>query len=56
MAPPTPTYESHFEHSALFEFSTVINSSLDLRFILSHILLTLMGKLMSSLWCGYPAP
>jgi sigma-B regulation protein RsbU (phosphoserine phosphatase) len=48
MAPPKPTYESHFEHSALFEFSTVINSSLDLRFILSHILLTLMGKLMSS--------
>jgi phosphoserine phosphatase RsbU/P len=42
------TYESHFEHTALFEFSKVINSSLDLKFILSHILLTLMGKLLSS--------
>lgn len=42
------TYESHFEHSALFEFSTVINSSFDLRFILGHILLTIMGKLLSS--------
>ncbi len=41
------SYESHFEHTALFEFSTVINSSTDLRFILSHILLTLMGKLLS---------
>jgi phosphoserine phosphatase RsbU/P len=41
------SYESHFEHAALFEFSTVINSSLDLDFILSHILLTIMGKIMS---------
>ena len=48
MASTPPSYESHFEHSALFEFSTVINSSLDLRFILGHILLTLMGKLLSS--------
>jgi phosphoserine phosphatase RsbU/P len=40
--------ESHFEQSALFEFSTVINSSLDLPFILSHVLLTIMGKLLSS--------
>jgi len=44
----TATYESHFEHRALFEFSKVINSSLDLKFILSHILLTIMGKILSS--------
>jgi phosphoserine phosphatase RsbU/P len=48
MVPSPSSYESHFEHSALFEFSTVINSSLDLPFILSHVLLTIMGKLMSS--------
>jgi sigma-B regulation protein RsbU (phosphoserine phosphatase) len=48
MQQPPPSYDSHFEHSALFEFSTVINSSLDLRFILGHILLTLMGKLLST--------
>lgn len=50
--PSTPTpagsYESHFEHSALFEFSKVINSSLDPHFILSHILLTIMGKILST--------
>lgn len=45
--PPTASYESHFEHAALFEFSKVINSSLELDFILSHILLTIMGKIMS---------
>lgn len=48
MSSPGDSYESHFEHAALFEFSTVINSSLDLRFVLGHILLTLMGKLLSS--------
>lgn len=42
-----PTYESHFEHDTLFEFSKVINSSLDLKFIMSHILLTIMGKILS---------
>jgi sigma-B regulation protein RsbU (phosphoserine phosphatase) len=41
------SYESHFEHAALFEFSKVINSSLQLDFILSHILLTIMGKILS---------
>ncbi len=41
------SYESHFEHTALFEFSKVINSSLDPRFIYSHILLTIMGKFLS---------
>jgi sigma-B regulation protein RsbU (phosphoserine phosphatase) len=48
MRRPAPSYESHFEHAALFEFSTLINASLDLRFILGHILLTLMGKLLSA--------
>jgi phosphoserine phosphatase RsbU/P len=48
MPASTARHESHFEHSALFEFSTVINSSLDLNFILGHILLTIMGKLLSS--------
>ena len=42
------SYESHFEHAALFEFSKVINSSLDPHFILSHILLTIMGKILST--------
>ena len=56
MSPKSPTtksdsrtsYESHFEHTALFEFSKVINSSLDSKFILSHILLTIMGKILST--------
>ena len=38
----------HFEHATLFEFSKVINSSLDQKFIFSHILLTIMGKILSS--------
>lgn len=42
------SYESYFEHSALFEFSKIINSSLDSRFIYSHILLTIMGKILST--------
>jgi sigma-B regulation protein RsbU (phosphoserine phosphatase) len=41
------TYEERFELGALFEFSTIINASLDLKFILGHFLLTLMGKLLS---------
>lgn len=45
---PSPSYESYFEHTALFEFSKVINSSTDLRFILNHILLTIMGKLLAA--------
>lgn len=36
------------ELSALFEFSTVINSTPDLKFILAHFLLTLMGKLLAT--------
>ncbi|MBI5472128.1 MAG: SpoIIE family protein phosphatase [Ignavibacteriae bacterium] len=48
-ARPAPdSYESHFEHTALFEFSTVINSSLDPQFIFSHILLTIMGKMLAT--------
>ncbi len=42
------SYESRFESAALFEFSTVINSSLELPFILSHILLTIMGKILAT--------
>src|SRR2546422_2137929 len=41
-------HTSRFELAALFEFSTVINSTLDLKFILGHFLLTLMSKLLSS--------
>jgi len=39
--------EGAFELRSLFEFSAVVNASLDLKFILSHFLLTLMGKLLS---------
>lgn len=45
---PDTSYESYFEYAALFEFSKVINSSLDTRFIYSHILLTIMGKILST--------
>jgi sigma-B regulation protein RsbU (phosphoserine phosphatase) len=38
--------ESAFEVQSLFEFSKVINSSLDLSFILGDMLLTAMGKMM----------
>ena len=41
------TNESQFEYSTLLEFSRIINSSSDLRFILSHILLSIMGKILS---------
>jgi len=39
--------ETQFELGALFEFSNIVNGTLDIRFILSHFLLTLMGKLLS---------
>ena len=42
------TYESHFDYAALFEFSTVINSSIEPTFIYSHILLTIMGKILAT--------
>jgi len=47
-SPAAESYESRFENAALFEFSTVINSSLELPFILSHILFTIMGKILST--------
>ncbi len=45
---PVESYESRFEDTALFEFSTVINSSLDPKFIFSNILLTIMGKILAT--------
>ncbi len=42
------SYESHFDFAALFEFSTVINSSIAPQFIFSHILLTIMGKILAT--------
>ncbi len=41
-------HEHHFEQEALFEFSKVVNSSTDLSFVLGHVLLTIMGKMLSS--------
>ena len=38
--------DGRFELGALFEFSRIVNESLDLKFILGHLLLTLMGKLL----------
>lgn len=43
---PTPTSTSDTEILPLLEFSKVVNSSLDLSFILGTLLLTLMGKLL----------
>lgn len=45
---PASSYESRFEYAALFEFSKVINASLDPQFIFGHILLTIMGKILCS--------
>ncbi len=42
------TSRSEAELLSLFEFSHVVNSSLDLAFILDTLLLTLMGKLLTS--------
>jgi len=46
-APPNASSETLFELGSLFEFSNVVNGTLDLKFILNHFLLTLMGKLLS---------
>ncbi|NUN69101.1 MAG: SpoIIE family protein phosphatase [Bacteroidetes bacterium] len=46
MSPARRTSRSDAELSALFEFSQVVNSSLDLTVILNTVLLTLMGKLL----------
>lgn len=39
-------HDSRFELTALLEFSRVISSAVDLDFILGHLLLTVMGKVM----------
>jgi phosphoserine phosphatase RsbU/P len=44
---PNTANADAYELRSLFEFSNVVNSSLDLNFIISHFLLTLMGKLLS---------
>jgi len=40
--------ENRLDLTALFEFSSSINASLELKFILGHMLLTLMGKLLAT--------
>jgi len=47
-ARPEGRSDSRFDLNALFEFSAIINSSLELKFILDHLLLTLMGKLLAT--------
>ncbi len=37
-----------FDINSLFEFSRIVNSSTDIKFILNHFLLTAMGKLLCS--------
>ena len=44
----TPTSRSQSDILPLFELSTIVNSSLDLSFILGTLLLTIMGKLLVS--------
>ncbi len=44
----SPTVSPLADITPLFEFSNVVNSSLDLKFILGTVLLTLMGKLLLS--------
>jgi len=44
----TPRIDRLADITPLFEFSNVVNSSLDLKFILGTVLLTLMGKLLLS--------
>ena len=44
----SPTVNRLADITPLFEFSNVVNSSLDLKFILGTVLLTLMGKLLLS--------
>ncbi len=39
--------QDHFDLNSLFEFSAIVNSTLELNFILGHLLLTMMGKLLS---------
>jgi sigma-B regulation protein RsbU (phosphoserine phosphatase) len=44
----SPTVNRLADITPLFEFSNVVNSSIDLKFILGTVLLTLMGKLLLS--------
>lgn len=46
-APIRTRSEDRFDLTSLFEFSSHINATLDLNFILNHYLLTIMGKLLS---------
>lgn len=48
MKQPTPTTRDHQDILPLFELSTVVNSSLDLSFILGTLMLTIMSKLLVS--------
>ncbi len=47
-SPHSPNINRLADITPLFEFSNVVNSSLDLKFILGTVLLTLMGKLLLS--------
>lgn len=46
--PQAPKFSSSYDILPLFEFSNVVNSSLDLKFILGTVLLTVMGKMLVS--------
>ncbi len=43
--------ENSVDFNALFEFSNLLNSSLDIQFILDHILLSSMGKMLLTKGC-----
>ncbi|HLB00320.1 MAG TPA: SpoIIE family protein phosphatase, partial [Bacteroidota bacterium] len=45
--PHDPEFERRFDFHSLFEFSSIINGSTDLSFILGHLLLTIMGKILA---------
>lgn len=44
----TPTRDATSDSAALLELSSILNASLDLPFILSNVLLSLMGKLLAT--------
>ena len=46
-AAPSGHSDTPFELGALFEFSNIVNGTLDTGFMLGHFLLTIMGKLLS---------
>lgn len=47
-APGTPARDATSDSAALLELSSILNASLDLPFILSNVLLSLMGKLLAT--------